>query len=174
MIAKWNERYRRGEACGPQEPDELVVYAAGLLTPGHAMDVACGAGRHAVYLAGRGWRVTAMDGAEAALALFEAPGVTKLCVDLEQQELPSLAADLVVVTMYLDRRLFAALRAEARAVAMVLPAEDEDPAVAPMNPAYLIGKGELEREFAGWRILRAGERKSPGVRRRAELLAVRP
>jgi SAM-dependent methyltransferase len=173
MVAKWNERYRRGGYRASEAPDPLVVTAAELLAPGRAIDLACGAGRHALWLAARGWRVTAIDGAEAALALFDAPGITKLCVDLATEPV-SLDADLAVDTMYLDRRLFPVMRREARAVVIVLPMPDDDPQVAPMNPAYLVEAGELERAFEGWRVLRSGIRKEAGWRRRMEYLAVRP
>lgn len=173
MLAKWQARYASGEAGGPREPDPLIVLAADVLPAGHAIDLACGAGRHALYLASRGWRVTAIDGAPAALALFDAPGIVKMCLDLETSPV-SLAADLVVCAFYMDRALWPRMKAEARAVAFVLPMADDDPAVAPMNAAYLAAPGELEQVFAGWRVRRSAVRKLPGSRRVAEFLAVRP
>ena len=48
--------------------DELLVYHAGDLNPGRALDLGCGSGGNAVWLAERGWRVTAVDFSEVALA----------------------------------------------------------------------------------------------------------
>jgi SAM-dependent methyltransferase len=168
-LDRWQARYLAGEGCAHQ-PDPLILRAAQLLPPGRAIDVACGAGRHALALAARGWQVTAVDGAPAALALFDAPGITKLCLDLSQS-IPPLDADLVVIALYLDRALLAKAKAEASAVAIVLPMIDDDAAVKPMNSAYLVAPGEPERIFAGWRVLHAGERKAPGKRRVYEFLA---
>lgn len=58
--AGWNQRYReRGR--GPGEPEPAVVEVLAPLPPGRAVDLAAGAGRHALWLAARGWRVTAVD-----------------------------------------------------------------------------------------------------------------
>jgi hypothetical protein len=51
---------------------------------------------------------------------------------------------------------------------------DADPDVAPMNPAYLIEPGEVEKAFEGWRVIESAERKLPGQRRRKTFLARRP
>lgn len=172
MIEKWQQRYASGDYCRHEAPDPLIVLAAELLPAGHAIDLACGAGRHALHLAAHGWHVTAIDGASAALTLFDAPNIKKLCLDLEH-ETPSLAADLIVDTMYLDRRLFRLMRDQAQAVALVLPTHDEDPGVKPMNPAFLIGEDELAAAFKDFTILRHAIRKQPGHRRLIEFLATR-
>ena len=172
MIEKWQERYSAAHQGPPQEPDPLIIRAARELPAGHALDLGCGAGRHALYLAQNGWSVTAIDGASSALALFDAPGITKLCLDLEKA-VPSLAADLIVDTLYLDRNLFPLMKEQAQAVALVLPTPDDDPEVRPMNPAFLIGDHELAAAFKGWRILRQGIRKQKGKQRLMEFLATR-
>jgi len=59
-MADWDERYRKGEHA-PAEPHQLLTQAVDVLLPGRALDLACGAGRHALYLARRGWHVTAVD-----------------------------------------------------------------------------------------------------------------
>jgi SAM-dependent methyltransferase len=172
-LEKWQSRYATGDAGAKREPDPLIVLAANTLPAGHAIDLACGAGRHSLHLASRGWRVSAIDGAPAALALFDAAGIEKQCLDLETSR-PSLAADLVVCTFYLDRGLWPHMKANAQAVAFVLPTQDDDPAVTPMNPAYLARAGELDQAFQGWRIVRSAQRKSPGSRRVIEFLATAP
>ncbi|MEZ5411431.1 MAG: class I SAM-dependent methyltransferase [Acidimicrobiales bacterium] len=63
----WNERYRTGVRGGRTEPSPLVVAEAAALAPGRALDLAAGVGRHAVWLAEQGWRVTAVDYSDVAI-----------------------------------------------------------------------------------------------------------
>ncbi|MDP3966960.1 MAG: class I SAM-dependent methyltransferase [Nocardioides sp.] len=63
----WDARY----AESPQwsaTPNDLVAAELGALSPGTAVDLAAGEGRHAIWLAEHGWAVTAVDFAEAGLA----------------------------------------------------------------------------------------------------------
>ena len=62
----WDERYRQGETADAS-PHPLVVDLVSKLKPGRALDVACGLGRHALWLAGRGWKVTAVDSSRVAI-----------------------------------------------------------------------------------------------------------
>lgn len=68
----WEERYRSADRIWSGRPNAQLVAEAGDLPPGRALDVACGEGGDALWLAGRGWEVTAMDLAQAALDRVEA------------------------------------------------------------------------------------------------------
>ncbi|MEH0935500.1 class I SAM-dependent methyltransferase [Micromonospora psammae] len=58
----WDARYAgSAELVWTAEPNRFVVAAAADLSPGDALDLAAGEGRNAVWLAERGWRVTAVD-----------------------------------------------------------------------------------------------------------------
>lgn len=57
----WDERYRGSDLVWSATPNVFVEEIAGALAPGEALDVAAGEGRNAVWLAERGWRVTAAD-----------------------------------------------------------------------------------------------------------------
>ncbi len=66
----WQARYAEATATGrvwSEEPNPTLVAEAGALPPGAALDVGCGEGADAVWLAAHGWRVTAADVAPAAL-----------------------------------------------------------------------------------------------------------
>jgi 2-polyprenyl-3-methyl-5-hydroxy-6-metoxy-1,4-benzoquinol methylase len=63
----WNARYAGRELLWSAEPNRLFAAEVGGLAPGRALDVACGEGRNAVWLAERGWRVTAVDFSDVAL-----------------------------------------------------------------------------------------------------------
>ncbi|WP_431982699.1 class I SAM-dependent methyltransferase [Streptomyces qinglanensis] len=57
----WDERYGAAERLWPAEPNRWVAREAAGLAPGRALDLAAGEGRNALWLAGRGWRVDAVD-----------------------------------------------------------------------------------------------------------------
>lgn len=63
----WDERYREAEWVWSQAPNRFVAEQLADLPPGRALDLACGEGRNALWLAQRGWQVTAVDFAEVAL-----------------------------------------------------------------------------------------------------------
>lgn len=184
-MADWDERYRRGEY--PTAPLPVVVKAASIFAPGRALDLACGAGRHALYLAERGWQVTAVDASRVGIDVLQRrAGERNLTVDahiadLERGEfvIEPAAYDLLCVCCYLQRELFPAIRAGVRAggaVAAAISLVDDSPDVKPMNPAFLLRPGELRAEFAGWKILHDFEGKRAGQEQRralAELIARR-
>ena len=64
----WNARYAQKELLWTAEPNRLFAAEVAALGPGHALDVACGEGRNAVWLAERGWHVTGVDFSDVALA----------------------------------------------------------------------------------------------------------
>lgn len=63
----WNERYRAGELIWSAGPNRFVEAELAGLPPGRALDLAAGEGRNAIWLARRGWRVTAVDFSQAGL-----------------------------------------------------------------------------------------------------------
>ncbi|MQA16921.1 MAG: methyltransferase domain-containing protein [Pseudonocardiaceae bacterium] len=65
--AFWEERYRGHTAVCSWRPNPQLVAEAGDLAPGTALDAGCGEGADAIWLASRGWRVTAVDLATTAL-----------------------------------------------------------------------------------------------------------
>jgi SAM-dependent methyltransferase len=182
-MTNWDERYRHGEGRD-HPPHPLVLRAAECVPAGKALDVACGTGRHAMALVERGWQVTAVDASSVALELLQAQAaaqalpITTIRADLAAHEFaiaPS-AFDLIVVTNYLQRDLFAALRQGVRVggvIVAVIALIDNDPQVKPMNPVFLLQPGELRGYFSGWELLHDCERKEEQRRAMAELIARR-
>ena len=159
-IEKWNQRYRAGDQ-GLETPAPLVVEFAGSLQPGSALDLASGPGRNALYLAERGWRVTAVDGSAVAIDLLHARArerklsIDASLVDLEagEFEVEPASFDLVLSCYYLQRSLIPrmkdALRPSGLVIMIVLLAAAHQPQGTPTR-AY---PGELRAFFDGWRIL---------------------
>ena len=71
--AFWDDRYSTGAAAGDAvwsiEPNAWIEQVTGTLPPGNAIDLAAGEGRNALWLASRGWSVTAVDFSAAGLAI---------------------------------------------------------------------------------------------------------
>jgi SAM-dependent methyltransferase len=64
---EWDERYAERQQWSA-EPNALVAELLSGLPAGNAVDLAAGEGRHALWLAGLGWRVTAVDFSDVGLA----------------------------------------------------------------------------------------------------------
>lgn len=63
----WDERYAATDLVWSAGPNQFVETELAALEPGRAVDLACGEGRNALWLAGRGWAVTALDFSGVAL-----------------------------------------------------------------------------------------------------------
>src|SRR4051794_41852696 len=66
-AAAWDERYAATGLVWSAEPNRFVVAEMADLRPGRALDLAAGEGRNAIWLAVRGWRVTAVDFSAVAI-----------------------------------------------------------------------------------------------------------
>jgi SAM-dependent methyltransferase len=135
-------------------PSAWVERWAPLMPPGRVLDLACGTGRHARFLAARGFDVVAVDREPQSI-----PGVRFLRADLEDGSpwpLPGERFAGIVVTNYLHRPLFPAI-AEALAPGGVLIYETfmqgNERYGRPSNPAFLLAPGELWRAFAGLHVI---------------------
>ena len=170
---QWNERYRGAELLWTAVPNQFLVAEVEGLAPGTAVDLACGEGRNAVWLAEQGWRVTGVDFSSEGLAkgalLAASRGVDVTWDEsaVEGWVAPQGGVDLVVVC-YLQLPLparTAALAAAAGAVApggsLVVVAHDRDNPVrgfgGPPDPAVLYDVDETVAvvEASGLRVDRA-------------------
>ncbi|ADU67249.1 Methyltransferase type 12 [Desulfurispirillum indicum S5] len=107
---KWNQRYRDNPPG--QEPLELVESYARQLSPGRALDIACGLGRHSRVLAALGFTVDAVDISDVAikhLQELELPGIHARCVDLDQHTIAPDSYQLILNINFLHRPLFPSL-----------------------------------------------------------------
>ena len=122
----WDERYRTEELIWKAAPNRFLVEELDALVPGRALDVACGEGRNAVWLASKGWRVTGADFSRAGLAkaqrLATDRGVEVTWVEADVVEWrPATASFDLVVVMYLHLPAEQRRRALAHAAAALAP-----------------------------------------------------
>jgi SAM-dependent methyltransferase len=162
-IHEWNKRYRlREHATSDFEspPTPLLVETATPLAPGSALDLACGAGRNALWLAEHGWQVTAVDGASEAIETLRVRAaechlpVAAHVADLEKSEFEIEPSrwDLVAILYYLQRNLFDPAKRGVKPGGILIaivhitePGQEQTP--------HTLRPGELEKFFDGWEIL---------------------
>jgi SAM-dependent methyltransferase len=178
-LLEWDERHRAAAEQDVAAPLPLVIKVALEMKPGRALDLACGAGRNALWLAEHGWSVTAVDGSPAAIELLRKRAVERgvnvdaQVADLEKGEYAIEPShwDLVVICYYLQRDLFEPAKRG------VVPGGVLAAIVLLGEGRFSLGPGELRGYFSGWEILHDHEGNpgdSPEHRAVAEIVARRP
>jgi SAM-dependent methyltransferase len=183
---RWEERYHvreRPEEDFATAPTPLVVETASRVTPGRALDLACGTGRNAIWLAQNGWKVTAVDSSPTAIELLvQRAGEFAVQLDASIANLENgdfqiapAAWDLILICYYLQRDLFELAKQGVAPNGIIL-------AIAHITEAnelptrHHLKPGELESYFTGWDILHhyEGRPNDPSHRRSvAEIVARR-
>jgi tellurite methyltransferase len=156
---RWNRRHSAAEL--DWRPSSWLHAHEALIRPRQsnllALELACGTGQNALYLARLGYQVDAWDISNVALDLLgaqlaaseESLRVTRRQVDLDLASIPTTMYDLVLDINFLERRLFNAMAEALRPDGLLLvrvlmrkPAGDD------RTPWYLLEPGELRAAFA--------------------------
>jgi SAM-dependent methyltransferase len=167
----WDERFRSGSHSSTA-PDPFLLHLEDytILLPADrpaagrkALDVACGAGRHAVWLAEHRWKVTACDiSLEAlrraqALASERGVRVQLYCQDMETLSLPDNYFGLIICFFYLQRELFPVLKAALRSGGLMVyktyTTDQRRFSGGPTHPLHLLKPQELLDAFRDFRVL---------------------
>ena len=173
----WNSRYRAGQHTRP-EPDPLLFHLyeefIGPMFPrgGRGLDLAGGAGRHAIWMAKQGWRMALADLSDEATDIA-ARHAAESGVPLEILNEPAAETlahaastenqyDLIMVVQYLDRSLFPGLRKALRPGGLAFyKAHTLDHLAlsesSPRDPDFMLDRQELLGQFAGLRVLHFNE-----------------
>ncbi len=179
---RWNQRYRGGDT--PDEPSEWLLRFADDLPPqGRALDVACGAGRNAVWLARQGLEVTAVDVSPVALdivaerATRAGVALTTYRCDLERTEPPPGPWNVIVYLHYLQRDLMPQLILELSPGGMLVAAwatvRNLERNERPPLP-YLVDEGEAPRLVVGLDVVVYEEGWTESGRHEARVMARKP
>jgi SAM-dependent methyltransferase len=175
--AEWDRRYGGKEFLWTAEPNRFVATELSDLPPGRALDLGAGEGRNAVWLAERGWQVTAVDFSTAGLAkgrrLAAGHGVAVdwVLADLRDYQPPEAAFQLVLIA-YLhlqpaDRAavLHRAATALAPGGTLLVIGHDLDNlaqgAGGPQDPALLYTPAAIVDELPGLTVERAARVRRP-------------
>ena len=167
--ASWDRRYAGSELVWTAEPNRFLVAETETLAPGRAIDLACGEGRNAVWLAEHGWQAVGVDFSEVGLqkarelATSRGVNVEWVAANLLHYRPDPDAFDLVLV-FYLqvpaaDRRaiLQAAVEAVALDGTLLVVAHDSsnlrDGHGGPQNPARLYTAEDVVTDIEGSGLL---------------------
>jgi tellurite methyltransferase len=159
---KWNQRYLEG-THGTLPPDSLLIDAFDrYIEPifpnaGHALDVAGGTGRHAIFLAAKGWKVRLIDIAEAGLVNARknagtlASHIEFKVEDLAQFQGSTASYDVITVFFFLRREMFSEMVKALKPGGLLLYKGYTHAQAkfggGPTNPEYLFGENELLNSF---------------------------
>lgn len=154
----WDQHYRNHDHQGSSgKPNGVMLEEIAGLAPGRALDVGCGSGADAIWLALQGWQVTAVDISQAALdraaitAHDAAVAVNWVCADISTAPPTVGGYDLVSVQ-------YPALRHSPHD-AVILSLLD---AVAPGGTILVVGHGPESHEYARTQGLDPTEYIEPG------------
>lgn len=185
---KWNARYREGAYATRKHPSALLTEWLPQLklrqTPLRAIDVACGTGRNAIYLARRGWQVDAVDISAVALDQLAktatADSLPITCIQVDLEDAAGRAADLftadrydlAIMFRYTNLPLIDKLKGILKAGGYLIVEEHlvaEADVVGPRNPQYRVAPGVIRDAAAGLDIIayREGTVTDPDGRRAA-------
>jgi SAM-dependent methyltransferase len=173
--SKWDARYSSDQLLWSAEPNQFLVQEVEGLPPGRALDVACGEGRNAIWLASRGWEATGVDFSSVALdkgrrlADHRGVPVTWVNADLTDWSPAPEAFDLVIV-FYLQlpgEQRHRVYQRMATAVApggtMLVVAHDSQNLTAgyggPQDPGVLVSAEEVAADLHGLQVIEAGQRR---------------
>jgi SAM-dependent methyltransferase len=165
---KWDARYRDGAYESRTHATALLEKWLPRLPLGAALDVACGAGRNALYLAANGYEVTALDISAVGLArgrrAAEARGlaIEWLCADLDDDPAAALPAgpfDLIVWVRYIHRTLLPHLVARLAPGGALLCEQHLTTTADVVGPSstFRLAPGELARAASALDVLHAYE-----------------
>lgn len=148
---KWDRRYREGAFEARTHPSAFLEESTPRLPPsGRALDLACGSGRNALFLARLGYKVDAVDVSTEALAIGHARSaglpIRWLERDLDDGFEPDADYDLIVNIRFVDLPLVATLIPALRPNGVLIVEQhlvtNED-VIGPKNPAFRVAPGAL-------------------------------
>ena len=158
---KWNQRYAE-DSYHKNNPVTLVEDWLPKIPVGRALDVACGAGRNAFFLAQAGYRVDAIDispvGLNLARQKAESQGLSINWIeqDLDQVYQFDTDYDLILVMWFVNLELITRL-CDCLAPGGYLLAEDhlitDQVVIGPANPNFRVAPGELHEAVSGLEVL---------------------
>jgi 2-polyprenyl-3-methyl-5-hydroxy-6-metoxy-1,4-benzoquinol methylase len=157
LINKWNQFYRQTEIKGIRASDVLIENAYLLPDTGTALDLACGLGGNALFLAQQHLAVTAWDISSIAIAKLTAYAERQgLNINACQQNITPLSLakssyDVISVSRFLDRTLSDAIIGALKPGGLLFYqtfTKEKTSGQGPKNPTFMLDRNEILRLFS--------------------------
>ena len=147
---RWDEKHQQNTM--PHEPIQFIKEYAPLAKGTHALDIACGNGRHSKYLTTLGFEVDALDISSVAIAqLQNIPHIHAQEVDFDSYTLTQNKYDIIVCTYFLERSLLPQMIQALKPGGIILMetfVAHEDNGRKASNPTFRLKEGELKTYFS--------------------------
>lgn len=166
IAEKWDAKYADCNLQTPANPSFVLKQHSRLLPfHGRALELACGLGGNARFLAQCGLKTDAWDISDNALTVLNNYAslnqltITPLITDLQQMILPYQQFDVIVISRYLDRDQFKAISDALKPKGLLFyqtflaPVQNN----APQNPAFYIQTNEFNQAWSNLETLVYGE-----------------
>lgn len=163
---RWDKKYKNNLV--PKDRVEVVERYAKRAMGRTTLEIACGMGRNAKFLAKNGFMVEALDISPIAIeSLQNIENISAKEVDFDTYVLKENTYDLIVCTYYLNRSLFPQIKKALKESGVFIFEtfmHHPDNTKAPSNKKFLLEKGELERTFSkDYEVLHLNEFWKDGV-----------
>lgn len=146
---RWESKYQTKKM--PKQPVEIVEKYAKLASGKMALDIACGQGRNARFLAQQGFKVDALDISPTALQSLDGiENITTKEVDFDTYQLEENKYDLIVCTYFLERALFPQIEKALKEGGLLILEtfmHHHENTKEPSNRRFMLEEGELEVTF---------------------------
>lgn len=161
-MTDWDNRYADKVNLETGAPSSLLIRMLSSCPSGRALDIACGEGRNAVFLAKQGYIVDAVDASPVALergrcvAEDEGQSVNFIKADLGEYQIEAESYNLIINFNYLQRSLIPAMINGLKKGGVILFETftlEQKEIGSPRNPDYLLEPNELLRLFEGMHVI---------------------
>lgn len=172
---KWDSKHmERIKQLEEPAPNPRLIKLASYLSGGNALDLACGLGGNSLFLAQKDYKVQAIDISEVAITYIQEQAAKKaLSIDARMADLTVLdhfswdnqSFDMIVVTNYLDRKLYPYLKKILKKSGyffMETYYQSPDAENQEISTQYKLMPKELLNEFGDWQILYYEENEHAG------------
>ena len=187
LLSKWNQKYSRSSPQLPKPSKILKDFVHLLPARGTALDVACGMGGNALFLAEQGLDALALDFSSVAIDKLRSFASRRnleiqcMVQDVHAFDWAEKRFDVIVISRFLDRSLASSIIAGLKPGGLLFYQTFTQEKVSdsgPSNPSYLLAENELLTLFQPLRLLvyreegRVGD-KTTGLRNEALLIGQR-
>lgn len=162
LVSKWNHIYSQSKHESYLPAQVLADNEFLLPEAGAALDLACGLGANAIFLAQQGLTVTALDISSVAIEKLKAYAaqqglnISARQQKIDHQSLAELKFDVIVVSRFLDRSLRDAIIAALNPAGLLFYqtyTREKSGRHGPNNPDYLLAESELLDLFSPLRVI---------------------